>query len=63
MQCQTPDTAVQTVCIFFLFLPTPFREERGSSDGFFCGFFLLFLFFFFFHTSRALFLLGTERFC
>ena len=41
------------------FYPRTLREERGSSDGHF----LLLLLFFFFHTSRALFLLGTERLC
>ena len=44
----------------FHFYPRPLREERGSLDGLF-SFFLLF--FLLFHTSRALFLLGTERFC
>ena len=40
------------------FYPRALREDRGSSDGHF-----LLLLLFFFHTSRALFLLGTERFC
>ena len=44
------------------FYPRPLREEHGSSDGLFL-LFLLFFFFLLFHTSRALFLLGTERFC
>ena len=41
-----------------IFYPRPLREERVSSDGLFLLFLLLL-----FHSSRALFLLGTERFC
>ena len=54
----TYDRPVKFMKMFFY--PHPLREEHGSSDGLFCLFLLLL---FLFHTSRALFILGTERFC